>query len=243
MRCGKSNAPAWLRPVLALRFSKVHESIAESHATSPALGGPFSHVACIPMRLLRVRMVSILSALTPMLMVGLSLAAPPTTQPATWVAHDLNVDLYNLPQRYSCDDLRHKFRDVLIALGARPDLKVLTARCELGSRSPIVRLQFSMPELVGRTAKRGTVVETAAALVRLEPGHPVSLYAADCELMRQIKDKLLTPMSQRVASFNLACSAPSSKGARFSLSVQTLQPLGSDARVADEREAPLKRVN
>lgn len=191
----------------------------------------------------RLRMMPVLTALTPMLTVSLALAAPPMAQPATWVAHDLNVDLHNLPQRYSCDDFRHKFRDVLLVLGARPDLKVLTARCEPGSRSPIVRLQFSMPELVERTSKRGTIVEAAAAIVRLEPGHPVSLYAADCELMRQIKDGLLTPLSQHIMSFNLACSAPPSRGARFNLSVQTLQPLGGGARVADERDASLKRLN
>jgi hypothetical protein len=218
-------------------------AFAESPATSPELGGSFSHVACLTMKFRRVRMMSILTALTPMLTVGLAVAAPPTAQPATWVEHDLNVDLHNLPQRYSCDDLGHKFRDVLLVLGARPDLKILTARCELSSRSPIVRLQFSLPELVERTSKRGTIVQAAAAIVRLEPGHPVSLYAADCELMRQIKDKLLAPMSQRVTSFNLACSAPSSKGARFNLSVQTLQPLDGGARVADEHEAPLKRLN
>ena len=195
------------------------------------------------MKLHSSRMMLTLTALTPTLTAGLALAAPLTAQPAAWVVHDLSIDLHNLPQRYSCDDLQHKFRDMLLVLGARPDLKVLTARCELGSRSPSVRLQFSMPELVERTAKRGIVVDAAAATVRLEPGHPASLNAADCELMRQIKDRLLAPMSQRVMTFNLACSAPPSRGARFSLSVQTLQPLDGGTRVAEEREFPLKRLN
>jgi hypothetical protein len=195
------------------------------------------------MKIYSSRMMLILIALTPVLPVGLGLAAPPAAQPAIWVAHDLNVDLHNLPQRYSCDDLQHKFRDVLLVLGARPDLKVLTTRCELGSRSPSVRLQFSMPELVERTSNRGLVVEAAPAIIRLEPGHPVSLYATDCELMRQIKDRLLAPMSQRLMSFNLACSAPPSRGPRFILSVQALKPLDGGARVADEGELPLKRRN
>jgi len=185
----------------------------------------------------------ILSALTPPLAAAPTPAAPLTVQPASWVAHDLKIGLFNLPQRYSCDDLRYKFRDMLLALGARPNLKVLTARCELGSRSPEVRLQFSMPELAERASKRGMVVDSAATIVRLEPGHPASLHATDCELMRQIKDRLLAPLSQRVMSFNLACSAPPSRGARFSLSIQTLQPLEGGARVADEREPPLKRLN
>lgn len=190
----------------------------------------------------------IFSAWTAMFALNLALAAPPTAHPptnfpATWVAHDINVDLYNLPRSYPCDVLREKFRDVLLALGARQDANVLAARCEPGSRSPRVRVRFSMPEIAERTAKQGTVVEVSAALVRLEPGHPVSLDATDCELMRQIKDGLLTPISQHVTTFNLACSAPSSKGAGFNLSVWTLQsPVGA-TRMADERALPPKRLN
>ena len=80
-------------------------------------------------------------------------------------------------------------------------------------------------------------------VARLEPGHPGSLSGADCELLRQIKDGLLAPLSQRVVSFNLACSAQPSTGARFNLSVQMLHPLDGGARVAEQRESPLKRLD
>lgn len=195
------------------------------------------------MKLHRSKLLFILTALAPLLAAYPAAAAPMTAQAASWVAYELSVDFHNLPRRYSCDELRFKVRDVLLVLGARPDLNVLMARCELGSRSPIVRVQFVMPELVERTSKRGVVVDAAAAIVRLEPGHPASLYATDCELMRQIKDGLLAPMARRVVSFNLACSAASSSGARFNLSVQTLKPLDGGARVADEVNFPLKRPN
>jgi hypothetical protein len=196
----------------------------------------------IPMKLHCSRLVFILTALTPLLMAYPALAVPLTAQPAAWVPFDLSVGLHNLPRRYSCDELRSKFRDVLLVLGARTDLKVLIARCELGSRSPFVRVQFVMPELLERTSKRGGVMDAAAGIVRLEPGHPPSLSAADCELMRQVKDGLLAPLSRRVVSFNLACSAVSSSGPRFNLSVQTLKPLGG-ARVADEVKLPIKQPN
>jgi len=194
------------------------------------------------MKLLRSTLVFFLTALAPLLIAYPALAAPWEAQPAAWVAYDLSVTLHNLSRRYSCDELRSKFRDVLLLLGARTDLKILTARCELGSRSPFVRVQFVMPELLERTAKRGGLVDAAAGIVRLEPGHPPSLSAADCELMRQLKDGLLAPLSLRVVSFNLACSAVSSSGPRFNLSVQTLKPLGG-ARVADEVKLPIKQPN
>ena len=183
------------------------------------------------------------TAWVPMLAVGLPPAAPPATQPVTWAAHDVNIRLYNLPQRYSCDDLHRKFVDVLLVLGAHPDPKVLITRCESGSRSPGVRLQFSLPEITEHASTRGVAVAATAVTVRIEPGHPVSLQAADCELMRQIKDGLLAVVSQQVVSFNLACDAPASRGARFNLSVRTLQPPGSGARVANELEPPLRQLN
>jgi hypothetical protein len=184
-----------------------------------------------------------LAAVTPMLALGSAQAAPQVAQPAAWVAHDLNIDLHDLPRRYFCDDLWHKFHDVLLVLGARPDLKILPVRCELASRSPSLRLQFSLPELVKPTATARTVIDAAAATIRLEPGHPAALQEADCELMRQMKDKLLTPLSQHIVSFSLACSAPPPRGARFNLSVQTLKAFDSRARVANEREPLFKQIN
>jgi hypothetical protein len=189
------------------------------------------------------KLMLILAALTSMLALGSAQAAPQAAQPAAWVAHSLSIDLHDLPRRYSCDDLWYKFHDVLLVLGARSDLKILTVRCERASRSPSVRLQFSMPELVKPTSTRGMVIDAAAATIRLEPGHPASLNEADCELMRQIKDRLLAPMSQRVVSFKLACSAPPWRGTRFNVSVQTLKALDSSARVAEEREPLFKRLN
>src|ERR1700719_1536202 len=70
-----------------------------------------------------------------------------TGQAALWTAHDLIVNFRHLPKIYSCDALWYKFRDVLRALGARPDLSIVTFQCgrELGSLalSPQVHLYFA----------------------------------------------------------------------------------------------------
>ena len=181
------------------------------------------------------RAMLILSALGPLLATGLARADPHTVQPAAWIARDVSIDLRNLPKSYSCADLWQKFHDVLLVLGARPDLKILTARCEQASRSPIVHLQFSLPKFVAGTATRATGIDAAAVTVRMEPGHPASLSDGDCELMRQIKDRLLAPLSLHVVSYNMACTAPPSWRGSFNMSVQTVQPASSGARVAEKR--------
>jgi hypothetical protein len=149
--------------------------------------------------------------------------------PATWRPYDLIVDLHDLPQRYSCDDLWYKFHDVLLAMGARPDLKIVTYRCERSlsdsnARSPRAQLQFSLPELLSPAQSRWSELQVTTTTVRLAPGHPKSFQSTDCELLQQMKDGLLASLSQRIVSFDLACAAPHPARWRFNLTVQALTP-------------------
>jgi hypothetical protein len=167
--------------------------------------------------------------------------------PATWRPYDLIVDLHDLPQRYSCDDLWYKFRDVLLAMGARPDIKILVYRCERGltdgnARSPRAQLRFSMPELLSPVQSRWAQLQAVTTTVRLAPGHPASLLSGDCELLRQMKDGLLESLSERVVSFNLACASPRSARWPFNVTVQALTPSRSSLKVVAQAGAlPSKR--
>src|SRR5581483_4146859 len=106
------------------------------------------------------------------------------TQPAVWSPHALIVDLQNLPKRYSCDDLWYKFRDVLLALGARPDMKILVYQCGASAGalgySPRVHLQFSTPELLDRDEAKWAQMQATTRSVRLTSGQPPSLRDSDC---------------------------------------------------------------
>ena len=155
---------------------------------------------------------------------AVSPAAPASTAapaPVEWVKHDLIVDLRNLPKRYTCNDLWYRFRDVLVAIGARP-LQILPYRCEraLGSaaRSPRVHLAFEMPRALPATA-RGAVVPTT---IHIAAGHPQSLGVDDCDLLRQMKDTLFASLRLRVVDFSLNCQAPENARPRFGVSVQVL---------------------
>lgn len=162
-------------------------------------------------------------------------------RPAVWLKHDLVVRLQNLPKRYSCDDLWYKFRDVLLAIGARPNMQILAYRCEsvLGvlARSPSVHLQFETPELATGAQLRWSDFQARPSTVRLEPGQPHSLDTSDCELLRQIKAALLPAVSDRVVGYHLACQAPPADQPKFSLSVQVLTPASAgDTRVASRSD-------
>ena len=165
-----------------------------------------------------------------------SFAAPSKPgQPAVWTQHDLIVGFDRLPEIYSCDDLWYKFHDVLLALGARPDMRILAYQCgkKLGqlAHSPQVHLHFSIPQVVRGSAARWADVNVEPRAVRLAPGHPASIKTSDCELLRQMKDDLLAALSDRVLQFNLACGAPATPWP-FSVTVEALKPVPGQARVA-----------
>ena len=169
-------------------------------------------------------------------------AAPtPLAQPAVWTPHDLIVGFDHLPKLYSCDDLWYKFRDVLRAIGARPDMRILTYQCgkRLGqlAYSPQVQLHFYIPQVVEPAQARWADLHVTAKTVRLGPGHPASITNSDCELLLQMKDGLLAALPDRVLNFNLACEAPATRWP-FGVSVQTLTPVAGQARVASTTTAP-----
>ncbi len=189
--------------------------------------------------MLRTLLLTVVLSTSTTLACGADVTAP-AGEPAAWVAHDLVVSFDHLPKAYSCDDLWYKLRDVLHAIGARPDLRIFAYQC--GPRvgllgfSPKVHLHFFIPEAGGSARARPPALDAAPRTVRLAPGNPPSITASDCQLLRQVKDRLLATLPDRVLSFNLACQAPPTRWL-FGVSVQALTPVQGQGRVA-ARDAP-----
>jgi hypothetical protein len=164
-------------------------------------------------------------------------ADPPSSapEPAEWMAHDIVVDLRDLPKAYSCDELRNKLRDVLSAIGSRP-LQIAPYRCEraLGAagRSPGIHLRFDTLHKVSGVPAR--VTSGLRATIRLGPGEPQSLEDTDCELLRQIKGPLMTSLDARVVEFKLDCAAIQSARQHFRVSLQALAPIKADEAHASQ---------
>jgi hypothetical protein len=152
-------------------------------------------------------------------------SAPPAGD--SWQQRTALLAFRNLPKRYTCDQLRERVRDVLIHVGARPDVQVSTSRCErmLGvmARSPRVRVRFFVPA-------PSTAANTRQATI--EPGVPASLEASDCALVRQ----MLTLLPGKVLRYRLACRSPSSVHPAFTVTVQALWPPRRAPLAADAGE-------
>lgn len=151
------------------------------------------------------------------------LAAGPAAQ---WRSWDLYVELHDLPRGYTCTELWYRFRDVLMAIGARQYPQIDAYHCDRtaasSSRSPSVQVQFQLPDPLAAAQARYADVAVERSTIRLGPGKLPSFTDADCELLKQIDEKLLVALPVHVVGA-LSCRARAAKE-RYTLQIQALLP-------------------
>lgn len=132
---------------------------------------------------------------------------------------------------------------MLLAIGARQE-NVFAYRCEQGlgtrdARSPEVHAQFSLPEVLGGEPRRKSAdLSVVRKTIELQPGHPATLGASDCQLLRQIKATLLAALPVQIVSYRLACEAPGHALPPFKVSVSAWAPVGTARLAAAAPTAP-----
>jgi hypothetical protein len=149
--------------------------------------------------------------------VGAESGAPPADAvPAVWMAKELSFVYQGFTSRYSCDGLFEKMRRVLLELGARDDLDVSRYGCTAatGSPDPFPGVRIKMNVLTPAPAANASPADgrpPAATVpaqwkkvdVRLNRD-PV-YEAGDCELIEQIKQKILPQFTTRNVEFSSNC--------------------------------------
>jgi hypothetical protein len=127
--------------------------------------------------------------------------------PAVWSTKQFSFIYTGFTTKYSCEGLESQVRSVLVSLGARrDDLKVIGTGCfEAGRPAPFPGVRVQMSVLVPAS---GNATDTVAARwkpvdVKLD-SDPVS-NAGQCELVEQIKQKVLPLFSTRDVQFTPNC--------------------------------------
>jgi len=130
---------------------------------------------------------------------------------AVWTPKQLHFTYQGFTAHYSCDGLRDKVRAVLLKLGARKDLQVTETACagDFGRPTPFPGVNIQMHVLQPASGKSADV---AAAAVPAR-WHTVDLTgsrdpvdaAGDCELIEQIKQRILPKFSTRNVEFSSTC--------------------------------------
>jgi hypothetical protein len=153
-----------------------------------------------------------------LLMLGAAVAAHAATSapaaatgpaPAEWRRYDILVHLHDLPRTYSCDDLWYKFRDLLLAVGARVYMTISPYHCGYvgggPELSPSVEVKFQLPALLHGGATRYEQISAVEQRVHLAPGAPRSLKAQDCALVSQLPSELFAALPVHLSAASFSC--------------------------------------
>jgi hypothetical protein len=150
--------------------------------------------------------------------------APAAPRPALWRTFDMIVNLQNLPRTYTCNELWYEFHGILQRLGAWPySVNILPYNCSPTAsgymKSPDVQVGFQLPFFLQGAAAKGAPAQAVERTIRLSPGQPQTLHAADCQLMQQISQTLLASLPISVDEQHFDCSAPPPRGANFNVTL------------------------
>ena len=138
-------------------------------------------------------------------------SAPPRAEVenAAWTAKELTFVFMGFTAHYSCDGLRDKIRHVLGELGARSDFKVDYYGCSspFGRPDPFpgVRIKMQVLQPAGANEQSADLVGAHWRRVDLHLDKDPVWEAADCELLEQIKQKILPLFATRAVDFASNC--------------------------------------
>ena len=165
-------------------------------------------------------------------------AAPGDAAAAVWAPKQLHFVFQGFTAHYSCDGLRDKILHVLTELGARPDLEVTFAGCSspLGRPDPFPGVNIKMNVLQPADPKDTSAQVVGAHWRRVElhlDRDPV-WEASDCELLEQIKERILPLFATRNVEFASNC-VPHQAFLGTRLSADLLFPDSKDAKPVASR--------
>jgi hypothetical protein len=166
---------------------------------------------------------------------------------AVWQEHRYSFAFLGFTSTYSCDGLADKLKVLLIAAGARPDVKAQPGACasNLGRPDKFARADLTFYTLApadgasagGAPAAGGAPVAAAAPVdgewhqVAFASHQPRELATGDCELVEQFKSSVLPLFTTRNVVEHTTCIPYQDSGSVIDLKFETLyRPLRASGR-------------
>ena len=167
--------------------------------------------------------------------------APPQASPAppawaVWTPKELRFTYMGFTSHYSCDGLRDKMRVILLQLGARPDMKLRETPCagQLGRPTEFPGVTVNMNVLTPFDAAKTNAAETPLPAhwksVEISTDRDPLREAGDCELIEQVKSRVLPLFTARNIEYRSTC-IPNQLQVGGTL-------LKAEVLIADEQKAP-----
>ena len=138
-------------------------------------------------------------------------AEPPAGDPkqGLWQKHEYSFQFFGFTTTYSCDGLATKLKILLIAAGARADVKATSDGCARGFGTPDkfarARLTFYTLAPVANAENSSSSINGVWRSVLFADRSPRELARGDCELVEQFRDKVLPMFTTRNIDSRMTC--------------------------------------
>jgi len=128
---------------------------------------------------------------------GLADEPPGAPQPGTWQKHEYTFAYMGFTSTYSCDGLADRLKLLLIASGARKDVKSRPGACASGFGHPdkFARADLTFYTLSPDGGNGGSTVAGIWRSISLTDHRPMDLRVGDCELVEQYRNSVLPMFS------------------------------------------------
>jgi hypothetical protein len=158
---------------------------------------------------------------------------------AVWQEHRYSFAFLGFTSTYSCDGLADKLKVLLIAAGARPDVKAQPGACasSFGRPDKFARADLTFYTLapaasataasapaVGAPAAGAAPVDGEWREVAFASHQPRELATGDCELVEQFKSNVLPLFTTRNVVEHTTCIPFQDSGSVIDLKFETLYP-------------------
>jgi hypothetical protein len=162
-------------------------------------------------------------------------------QAGSWQSHKFTFQFLGFTSTYSCDGLADKLRKLLIAAGARPDVKSVPGACASGFGRPD---KFARADLTFYTlapadgGAAGQTVNGAWRAVAFADRTPRDLAVGDCELVDQFRTQVLPMFTTRNVTNNTTCIPHQDSGSIIDLKFDSFAALPVKKPAATANNAP-----
>jgi hypothetical protein len=152
--------------------------------------------------------------------------------PGTWQTHKYSFQFMGFTTTYSCDGLADKLRVLLLAAGARGDLKSQPGACASGFGRPdkFARAELTFSTLApaaGDTAAAAKPVNGAWRPVLFTSHSPRDLRLGDCEVVEQFRSQVLPMFATRNVVSNITCIPHQDSGSNIDLKFEVFAPVAA----------------
>src|SRR5262249_7156561 len=159
-----------------------------------------------------IAMAALAASLTVARLASAQAAAPvapgsPSVQPAVWTPKELVFQYVGVTTKYTCEGLRQKMKDIVTMLGAQ-QVQVRSAGCA-GTPAPEtvtgVYIKMNVLQPLATAAQAAPTPALWQSVDLLARRAPIDA-AADCELIEQIKLKILPLFATRDVQYRSMCA-------------------------------------